>query len=99
MRTAWNLAIRVSLLAASACSRPVSHIRESDEPIVNKALDDYGKGKISRTDLLKTYDVVIVYLPNMACVGFNLRGGMAGGDETFCYDKVGRKVVSYRNGD
>ena len=87
------------LLAVASCSRPTSHIRESDEPVVNKALDIYGKGKVSRADLLKSYDVAVVYLPNMTCVGFNLRAGTAGGDETMCFDKTGRQVVSYRNGD
>ena len=76
-----------------------SHIRESDEAIVNKALDIYGKGKVSRADLLKTYYINVVYLPTMTCVGFNLRPGTLGGDETMCFDEHGKQIVSYRNGD
>ncbi len=74
-------------------------IRASDEPLVNRALDIYGHGKVSREDLRKTFDLAVVYLPKMTCVGFNLKPGTAGGDETMCLDASGRVVLFYRNGD
>jgi hypothetical protein len=77
-----------------------SSIRASEEPIVNKALDIYGHGKISRKDLRKSFDLNVVYLPSMTCVGFNLLPGTLGGDDTICFDKSGQRVVlKYRNGD
>ena len=84
------------------CSRSANRtqIRTSDEPIVDKAQDIYGHGKVSREDLRGSYDINIVYLPQMTCVGFNLRPGTAGGDDTLCLDKAGQRVVlHYTNGD
>lgn len=76
-----------------------SHIRGSDEALVNRALDIYGHGKVSREDLRKSYDIAVVYLPEMTCVGFNLKPGTAGGDDTMCLDGSGRVVAFYTNGD
>jgi hypothetical protein len=70
------------------------------DPIVDKALDIYGHGKVSRERLRKSYDLNVVYLPSMTCVGFNLLPGTAGGDDTICLDKSGKRVVlTYTNGD
>lgn len=67
---------------------------------MNKALDIYGHGKVSREDLRKSFDLNVVYLPTMTCVGFNLLPGTAGGSDTMCFDKSGQRVVlKYRNGD
>ena len=69
-----------------------------DDPIVEKALDVYGHGKLSREAILKSNDLNVVYLPNMTCVGFNLLPGTAGGDDTMCLDKTGKVVLTYRDG-
>jgi hypothetical protein len=89
----------VLLLGLASCSQPAPESRTPDDPIVNKALDIYGKGKVSRSDLLRSYDVNVVYLPNMTCVGLNLRPGTAGGDDTMCFDKSEKLVLTYVNGD
>ena len=91
----------ILVFALAACSSPKTNcpVRESDQAIVNHALDVYGKGKISRKDILQSNDIAVVYLPDMTCIGFNVRAGTAGGDETMCFDRNGRKVLGYRNGD
>src|SRR4051812_13610378 len=90
----------VLVLSGCSCSPQATHVRPSEEAIVNKALDIYGHGKVSREDLRKSFDINVVYLPTMTCVGFNLLPGTAGGDETMCFDKSGQNVViTYRNGD
>jgi hypothetical protein len=86
-----------TLAIAVSCSAPESRVR--DDPIVNKALDIYGKGKISRAHLRAEYDINIVYLPKMTCVGLNLRPGTVGGDTTMCFDKSGRFLGYYIDGD
>jgi len=89
------------LACLAGCTSPEkSHIRESDEAIVNKALDFYSHGKVSRESLRKTHDINVVYLPEMTCVGLNLKARSAGGDDTVCLDKSGQRVVlQYTNGD
>jgi hypothetical protein len=92
----------VGLAFLDGCSPSVesAHVRASDEQIVNKALDIYGHGKVSREDLRRSYDINVVYLPQMTCVGFNLKPGTAGGDDALCLDKAGQRVVlQYTNGD
>jgi hypothetical protein len=77
-----------------------SFIRAGDEPIVSKALDIYGRGKLSHAELLKSNDINVVYLPTMTCVAFNVLPGSAGGDDTMCFDRSGQRVVlTYRAGD
>lgn len=90
----------VPLLALAACNRANTEcrIRPADQDIVNHALDVYGNGKISRNELLASNIISVVYLPKMTCVGFNLKPGTAGGDDTLCFDKDGRMVLSYRDG-
>ena len=92
----------VGLICFSGCSRSANptHVRTTDEPVVNKALDIYGHGKVSREDLRRSFDINVVYLPQMTCVGLNLKPGTAGGDDTICLDKAGQHVVlQYTNGD
>ena len=80
--------------------RPVAPRTAFTDPIVDKALDIYGHGKLSRDAVRKSRDVNVVYLPSMTCVGFNLLPGTAGGDDTICLDKSGTRVVlAYRDGD
>ena len=89
------------LIASGGCSqRQVEpDIRPSERAIVDKALEIYGKGKVDRTQLLNRYNPVVVYLPDMTCVGINLKAGIAGGDTTICFDRTGKQVVYYINGD
>jgi hypothetical protein len=68
------------------------------DPLVERALDLYGHGKLSREAIRKSNDLNVVYLPNMTCVGFNLLPGAAGGDDTMCLDKSGKVVLTYRDG-
>lgn len=90
----------VGCLSGCSGSAEPTHVRASDDQIINKALDIYGHGKVSRENLRKSYDLNVVYLPQMTCVGFNLRPGTAGGDDTLCLDKAGQRVVlQYTNGD
>ena len=77
-----------------------SFISPSAEPIVNRALDIYGHGKVSREGLRRSYDINVVYLPTMTCVGFNLLPQTLGGGDTMCLDKSGQRVVQwYHNGE
>lgn len=97
----WRLALIlvVFLAGCRTASTLECGVRESERPIVSRALDIYSKGKVSREHLLRDVDPVVVYLPNMTCVGLNLKPGHAGGDETMCFDRDGRQVLYYRNGD
>lgn len=96
-------ALRILALGplAAACSYSTStpSIRSADQPYVNKALAIYSKGKVTKEYLLQSVNPAVVYLPNMTCVGLNLRPGVLGGDTTMCFDKNGRQVVYYVNGD
>jgi hypothetical protein len=74
------------------------HVRKSDEPLVNKAVDIYREGKVSRGDVLRDHEPVVVYLPDMTCVGLNLKEHMVGGDTTMCFDKSGKQVVYHVEG-
>ena len=74
--------------------------RAAQLPLVNRALDLYGHGKVSRADLLRSYNPVIVYLPEMTCVAMKPRKAFAGGEDTMCFDKdETRFLFYYRNGD
>jgi len=87
-------------IRSSEWIRPVAPRTASNDRIVDKALDIYGHGKLSREGIRRSYDLNVVYLPNMTCVGFNLLPGTAGGDDTMCLDKSGQHVVlTYRDGD
>jgi hypothetical protein len=80
--------------------RPVAPRTAFNDPIVDKALDIYGNGKLSRESIRKSSDLNVVYLPTMTFVGFNVLPGAAGGDDTICLDKSGQRVVlKYRDGD
>ncbi|MDQ3246560.1 MAG: hypothetical protein M3Q52_06670 [Pseudomonadota bacterium] len=85
-------------LGACSSEQEMPHVRPSEETLVHKALDIYREGKVSRAELLKTYDPVVVYLPKMTCVGLNLKDDSFGGDQTMCFDRSGKQVVSYLNG-
>lgn len=69
----------------------------ADQSIVNKALDEYGQGKISRADLLKAYQPMVVYLPDKTCVGMRRRNVSLGGEDTMCFDKAGERLLFYYN--
>jgi hypothetical protein len=73
-------------------------VRPSEEAVVNKALDLYGKGRLSRAEILKNVTPVVVYLPDMTCVGLNLNEGVLGADTTLCFDEAGKQVVYYVSG-
>ena len=88
-----------ALVLSSCTSTRGCPIRESEEALVNRVLDSYGKGKVSREQLRRSFDISIVYFPTMTCVGLNLKAGTAGGDETICFDRQGQEIFRYRNGD
>ena len=86
-------------LLIGACAPTEGRIRPSDQPLVDRALYIYGKGKISPSKILEDVEPAVVYLPQMQCVGLNLKAGVAGGDTTICFDYKGRHVLSYVSGD
>ena len=90
-----------ALTCFAACSPQADtpHVRPSEQALVNRALDIYSKGKVTRAELLKTVDPVVVYLPKMTCVGLNLKPGTMGGDTTMCFDRAGKFLGYYVNGD
>jgi hypothetical protein len=61
-------------------------------------MDTFRHGKSSREALRRRYHINVVYLPTMACVGFNLMPPALGGDQTMCFDKTGKLVLTYRDG-
>ncbi len=75
---------RAVLISALTCAcldgcspaDPMPHVRKSHEPLVNKAVDIYREGKVSRGDVLRDHEPVVVYLPDMTCVGLNLKEHM-----------------------
>ena len=87
-------------IRSSEWMRPVAPRTAFGDPIVAKALDIYGHGKLSRGAIRKSYDLNVVYFQAKTCVGFNVLPGTAGGDDTMCLDKSGQHVVlTYRSGD
>ena len=99
MRPLSNWILMLPFLSACQHSDAACSNRTLHDPIVERALQLYGKGRITPEQLRKTFEISVVYLPNMTCVGFNLKSGTLGGDETWCFDKSGRKILSYVNGD
>lgn len=95
------LFIAMGLLAtACATQNGDKTYREAEEKYVSKAIYIYsGKGRISRSEIEKDVRPVVVYLPDMICVGLNLRPGHAGGDTTICFDKNGNEVLHHVSGD
>lgn len=96
-----HLAILVaSVFALAACTTSETcGVRESDEPVINRALDIYSKGKMNREQLRRSFNIAVVYLPKMTCVGLNAKAGTAGGDETICLDGNGNQVLYHVSGD
>ncbi len=82
------------------CSHPNAfpEVRKVDKPIVSKAIKSYTKGKVTESEFLRNVGPSVVYLPNMTCVGLNLKENTFGGDTTICYDKNGRQVLYYVSG-
>lgn len=71
---------------------------QTDKPLVDRALDIYGGGSMSRKDVLRTRYPVVVRLPEMTCVGLNLRRWMLGQDRTICFrNSDGEVVVDYHS--
>ena len=80
----------------------VSNLKRNGGPLIGFSLKRQfmtNNNKASKEEVLDQVEPVVVYLPNMTCVGMNFRAGWAGGDTTICYDKNGRKVLHYVNGD
>jgi hypothetical protein len=95
----WCLLISVCINLISCQSKYQSY-RIVEEPIVEKALYYYTGGwKIDRAKAETQVMPVVVYLPNMTCVGLNLKRNGAGGDTTVCFDRHGNKVLYYVSGD
>ena len=70
--------------------------RMEREALVNKALDLFGRGRVSREYLLKTYDASVVYLPDKTCVGIKPRKpnlANLGGEDTLCFDKTEQRLL------
>jgi hypothetical protein len=78
--------------------RAQSEAQQNQPPIVNKALDLYGHGRLSRERLLRTYTPVVVGLPRMTCVAMKPRRPQAGGEDTMCFDATGRLLFIYNGG-
>ncbi len=89
----------VGYMVGASLERGRSELRlwSADQPVVNKALDEYGHGKISRADLLKVYQPVVIYLPDRTCVGMKPRSEALGGEDTMCFDKAGTRLLFYYN--
>lgn len=103
----WRLLILASLstLSLSACQKAPSDTSVPyhmvDQPLVDKALQIYsGNGKIPKERVDREVYAVVVHLPDMSCVGLNLKPGMAGGDRTICFrNSDGEKVIHLVNGE
>ena len=95
------LVYSAGVMGTSACHRdPLAKYGPDERLYVERAIELYsGNGKISRAEVFRRVDPVVVYLPDMTCVGMNLRRGVVGGDSTVCFDKSGRRVLTYRIGD
>ena len=86
--------------ALTACSTSDTKcpVRESDKALVDHALNLYGAGKVSAGDLEKSFNIQVVHLSSMTCMEFYLKPGTVGGDQTWCFNKAGKKVLSFQNG-
>jgi hypothetical protein len=89
----------IAMCLAGCMQDPVPpRIKPSDRRVVSAALDMYAQGRISRSELLESTDINVVHLPDRTCVGLSSNPESAGDPGTFCFDKRGRLVLSYRNG-
>jgi hypothetical protein len=87
-----------AFLTACSDEAQITNVRRSEQAVVIKTLDFVAK-RISRAELLAKYDPVVVYLPTMTCEGLNLKENWARGDTTVCFDRNGRQVLHYLNGE
>jgi hypothetical protein len=86
----------LGFLCSSGCFQdPLpERVAESDRPIVRAALDIYGRRNIPRS--LSDSDLAVVHLPKLTCVEIRANSGAPAGDQTMCFDKSRRLVLSYK---
>lgn len=101
MLTSWSIMIfALAGCQSSKDSVPVPyHI--SDQGLVDRAIQIYsGNGRVSNEAAMREVYPVVVHLPEMSCVGLNLKPGIAGGDTTICFRKSDGKIaVNHVNGE
>lgn len=66
---------------------------KSDEPLVEDAIRELYGDRASMADVVGHTYPVVVSLPDMKCVGFNVRHGVLGPTQTVCFRKSDRSVV------
>lgn len=72
--------------------------RNSDEEWIDKAIElHFGPGKNSRDRALMIVNPSIVYLPEMVCVGLNLKNNSLGADQTICFSKSDGSTIIVHN--
>lgn len=70
-----------------------------DKRFVDRAIEIYSGGKMTRSEVLSDVNPAVVYLPDMVCVGMNLPPNVVGGGTTYCFDKVTLKLkLKYEHG-
>ncbi len=65
------------------------------DPFVQRALDIQSEREGTPTNLLRTSDPVVLYLPRMTCVGLNLTPKRPGRETTMCFDGAGKFLGTY----
>ncbi len=68
----------------------------AEQPLVDRALDIYGAGTLTRKESLRKVYPVVVRLPEMTCVGLNPRLGRMAHATTICFrDSDGTVVLTH----
>ena len=100
-----SISLSIIILTLAACrssgeSVPVPY-HMSDQGLVDRAIRIYsGNGRVPHETVIREVYRVVVHLPEMSCVGLNLRPGMAGGDTVICFRKSdGLVAVKYVTGE
>lgn len=87
------------ITAGCTSDRDLDRFRKADRELVERAIKDYAKGKVSRDFVLESHDPSVVHLEDRDCVGLNLRKDYAGGDTTLCYNRSGKLIGVNTVGD
>ena len=103
--TKWTLVPAVLVIGTGLCVSFLGQISQfisqqipvpyhkGEEPLVEAAIREAYGAEASIADIKRHAYPVVVHLPDMKCVGFNLRRGVIGVRQTVCFKKSDESVA------
>jgi len=86
------------LLTACKANDTLLPINDDEKVLIDKALDAYvGSNKDAREQVLSMFTPVLIYLPDMVCVGFKAKSHVIGGEFAACFAKSDNSLILTHN--